>query len=384
MRCLILSCSTGGGHNAAGLAMKDIIEKKGHEAVMLDYLALAGKNVSTAVGGAYVNIAKYAPRLFGVIYKLGMIISSRHYKSPVYYANACMGKYLHEYLKENPFDIIVMPHLYPAETLTYMKKKYHTDIPTIAIGTDYTCIPFWEETNLDAYVIPHEDLISEYVRRGVPEEKLYPLGIPVRQSFAEKLPKRRARQLLHIAEQGIVYLIIGGSMGFGKVPEFVDALYKKCGKGEQIVVICGNNKSLRQRLIRRFGDIKSIHVEGYTDKVSWYMDACDVIFTKPGGLCSTEALNKNIPIVHTSPIPGCETVNCRFFALRGLSYGIPYKSGRAKRKAAVARGIAMGRQLAKDSGCRREMLEKQREFLDCDAAGEIYSLIMNMIAHREG
>ena len=30
-----------------------------------------------------------------------------------------------------------------------------------AVGTDYTCIPFWEETNLDYYIIPHEDLIPE-------------------------------------------------------------------------------------------------------------------------------------------------------------------------------------------------------------------------------
>ena len=43
------------------------------------------------------------------------------------------------------------------------------------------------------------------------------------------------------------------------------------------------------------------------------MDACDIILTKPGGLSSTEALVKGIPIVHTSPIPGCETENADFF-----------------------------------------------------------------------
>ena len=38
MRILILSCNTGGGHNAAGRAVKEIFEKNGDEAVMLDYL----------------------------------------------------------------------------------------------------------------------------------------------------------------------------------------------------------------------------------------------------------------------------------------------------------------------------------------------------------
>ena len=73
--------------------------------------------------------------------------------------------------------------------MTYMKKKNLLHIPAVAVGTDYTCIPFWEETNLDYYVIPHEDLIPEYVKRGVPEEKLLPYGIPVRQDFCRNLSK---------------------------------------------------------------------------------------------------------------------------------------------------------------------------------------------------
>lgn len=54
------------------------------------------------------------------------------------------------------------------------------------------------------------------------------------------------------------------------------------------------------------------------------MDACDVIFTKPGGLTSTEALVKRIPIVHTAPIPGCETANRNFFVKRHLSVSSKY------------------------------------------------------------
>ena len=37
--------------------------------------------------------------------------------------------------------------------------------------TDYTCIPFWEETDCDYYMIPHQSLIPEIVKRGIPEEK---------------------------------------------------------------------------------------------------------------------------------------------------------------------------------------------------------------------
>ena len=55
MRVLILSCNTGEGHNAAGLAIKEQLELQGHEAVMLDMMSFGGKHTSALVGGGYVE-----------------------------------------------------------------------------------------------------------------------------------------------------------------------------------------------------------------------------------------------------------------------------------------------------------------------------------------
>ena len=30
---------------------------------------------------------------------------------------------------------------------------------------NYACIPFWEETELDGYFIPHKDLTEEFIQR---------------------------------------------------------------------------------------------------------------------------------------------------------------------------------------------------------------------------
>ena len=193
MKILILSCDTGEGHNSAGRAVKEAAELKGHTVEMMDMFLLSGKRTSHAVAGAYVGIVKHIPFFFGFIYKVGMLISSFRRKSPVYFANALLGKKLASYIDGHDFDIVVTPHLYPAETMTYMKKKKLLHIPAVAVGTDYTCIPFWEETNLDYYVIPHEDLIPEYVNRGVPKEKLLPYGIPVRQDFCKNLSKEDSK-----------------------------------------------------------------------------------------------------------------------------------------------------------------------------------------------
>ena len=123
MKILILSCDTGEGHNSAGRAVREAAELKGHTVEMMDMFLLSGKRTSHAVAGAYVGIVKHIPFFFGFIYKVGMLISSSRRKSPVYFANALLGKKLASYIAKHDFDIVVTPHLYPAETMTYMKKK---------------------------------------------------------------------------------------------------------------------------------------------------------------------------------------------------------------------------------------------------------------------
>ncbi len=86
-----------------------------------------------------------------------------------------------------------------------------------------------------------------------------------------------------------------------------------------MVVICGKNTALKNSLDRLFADRKNVHVIGFTDQVPLYMRACDVLYTKPGGLTSSEALACNIPLIHTAPIPGCESDNFTFFANHGCS-----------------------------------------------------------------
>ena len=321
MKILILSCSTGEGHNSAAKAIAEHAELAGHEVQLKDMMALASDKVSKRVGGTYVSIVKYCPWLFQALYRIAGKISSDRHKSPVYYANILMAGKLQAYLEEHPCDVIITTHLFPAETLTYLKRKARLRQKVIAVSTDYTCIPFWEETECDLYTVAHEQQIGEYMMRGIPIERLKPLGIPVGCSFEQRKEKEEARLLLGLPRKVPVYLIMGGSMGFGKMHLFTQKLARGCVNGEQMVIICGNNQRLYQRMQDQFKASRNVHVVGFTSQIADYMDACDVVFTKPGGLSSTEAAVKGIPIVHTAPIPGCETKNVAFFTKNGMSVG---------------------------------------------------------------
>ena len=319
MKVLILSCNTGGGHNAAASALKESLNFYHHEAEVLDLMSLGRKHTSALVGGAYVKLVSVFPAGFGALYQLGELVRKFPWKSPVYYANARLGNALADYIDQNHFNAVVTTHLYPAETLTWMKQKGRLTIPCVAVATDYACIPFWEETNCDYYVVPHKDLIPEFASCGIPEEKLLPLGIPVRPAFARPASKEDVRRHLGLPENAPLFLVMSGSMGFGKVHLLAHELVSRLENGEQAVIICGNNKKRMRSLRLQFHKNPNVHIIGFTRHVAEYMAATDVLFTKPGGLSSTEAAVQRVPLVHTDPIPGCETKNRAFFVSRGMS-----------------------------------------------------------------
>ena len=82
MNILILSCDTGGGHNSAARSIQKELIRRGHQTVFLNPFELSGKRVAGAVGGAYVRLVQKHPRAFGMLYKLGALVSRVPGKSP--------------------------------------------------------------------------------------------------------------------------------------------------------------------------------------------------------------------------------------------------------------------------------------------------------------
>ncbi len=323
MDALILSCSTGGGHNAAGAALKEELLARGHHVEMIDPYALISRKLAVKIGNTYVKLVQRMPRVFGFVYSIGGLVRKIPGKSPVYYANLRVAGKLEEYLKEHHFDVIFMPHLFPAELVTILRSK-GKDIPlTVFIATDYVCIPFTEETNCDYYIVPGEPQIPDFARRRIPKEKLLPFGIPVSRAFDEEIPKETAKRELGLETDKRYFLLTGGSIGAGDIQKAIRILlayiHKEAPDG-RLIVVCGNNKRLYRKLKFLYRD-RIILLER-TRQMALYMKASEVFISKPGGLSSTEAAVTGIPYIHITPIPGCETYNMRYFSKNGMSAGI--------------------------------------------------------------
>ena len=124
MEALILSCSTGGGHNTAAQAIFEALTERGHHAVRMDPYTLVSEELANKVGQTYIKLVQKSPKLFGAVYDLGNAYRKLPGRSPVYHINGKMAPHMQKYLTEHLTDVIVCTHLYPAEILTHMHSVY--------------------------------------------------------------------------------------------------------------------------------------------------------------------------------------------------------------------------------------------------------------------
>ncbi len=373
MDALILSCGTGGGHNSAGRAIAEELRRRGDRAVMLNPYTLHSPRLAETIDNVYIRMAQHAPHGFGAVYKIGDLYRRLPVHSPVYFANLAMMSALRDYLAEHSFDVVFMPHVFPAEILTGMRRHGFDTPKTIFIATDYVCIPFTEETECDAYVVPTPSLINEFASRGIPLDRLYPLGIPTSAAFSEPESSDEAKRSLGLDPRKRYILVSGGSIGAGEpetAVETISALTR--GRGDVgVIVVCGNNEELFRRLSERFGG--EVTVVGHTDRMADYLRASSLYFTKPGGLSSTEAAVCGIPLVHISPIPGCETCNAEYFSERGMSVACDMTEA----------SLASALSLLDDAAARDAMLASQRREIPSAAAARICDLAERLVRSPE-
>lgn len=366
MKCLVLSSSTGEGHNKAGLALVEEL-KKNHEVIFMDFLAFENEENAKKIYNNYASIIRTIPGTFGFFYKVGEIVNNKTIKSPVYFFNSKIVNKFTPLLEKEQFDFIIATHLFPAMGLTALRKK-GLKVPIFYVATDYTAVPFSQEVETDLYFVPHQDLIDDFVKIGVKEETLRGLGIPISEKLLKAPSKKEARIFLGLDQYETIYTLMSGSLG-GSLKKALNYLLPKIDKNDLIVVLCGNNEELFNSLKNK----EQIYPVSFTDNMNYYIKASDVFFSKPGGLSSTEIAALNTPLIHILEIPGCETLNKNFFNERNLSL-----SGRT-----LEESIEMGIHLLKNEEKIKKMIASQKREINKNSSKKIIDAILKYVMEKK-
>lgn len=367
-KVLILTCSTGEGHNSAARALETALRRENIACELADPVSFQSERAKNTIASLYNNTIRKAPSIFGLVYKLGDIYSASKLPSPVYWANSKYAQALQTYILEQKFDAVICTHLYGMEAMTAIRKDSDFPVPCYGVLTDYTCIPFIDETDLDEYFVPCEEAKKYLVSRGVAEEKVLVTGIPVDEVFASHIDKAVAREKLNIPQDKRVFLVMTGGIGCENMIGLCDELLESLKQDGQVYVLVGKNEKLKSKLDEKYSFNPRIQTVAFTREVALYMAASDVMISKPGGLSSTEAGVANIPLVHVHAIPGCETKNARFFSENGMSMA----AHNAKEAVQYAQLLAY-REKSADA-----MRAKQREFIPAHAARTIVQEVCHL------
>jgi processive 1,2-diacylglycerol beta-glucosyltransferase len=367
MKLLLLSSNNGQGHNSAAMALMQSAQSQGFEAVMIDAMLFESSKKSDFYEKVHIESALHAPKIFVTGNRLAEIIDESRFHSPEYRASSKHTQSISRFIRYNGFDTVVATHIFAAQLMTHLPSDLNGGLKKAFVVTDYTYTPFTAETELDAYFIPHKALLEKY-EQNAPGKNYFPLGIPTSSKKLVRTEKNDARLALGLPSDVPIAIIMTGSMGFGDAVPLVHELLEASPEGTLVVVLCGHNERLINTLNEKYSDKSRVRAVGYTDKVGLYLDAGDVLLSKPGGLSSTEAAIKEIPLVHIDPIPGWEEDNVRFFTSLGLSL-----TGNTPEE--MARAAAS---LLFDRDAADRMRQRQRQEINKNAADDVIAALQTI------
>lgn len=344
-KVLIMSASTGGGHNRAARAIKEELTNKtidGEPIVceIIDSLKLVNTTMDKIISRGYEKSAIYTPKAYGSVYRLSetSLISKNEFKDNL--LTSFMAKKFKKLLSITKPDLIIGTHPFPMIALSTLKKnasvaqypysindsfhKFYQDLkvpPMMSVLTDYTTHSTWIQNELDYYIVGHEYVKELLVYEGVDSDKVKAFGIPVEKSFLSNRDRETVLSELGFSSDKMTVLLMGGSFGAGNIKETLSELLE-IDRDFQILVITGRNESLKEKMEKKLtlysGD-KTVKVLGFTNKMNDILASIDVLITKPGGLTTTEALLKDVPMIVPYYIPGQEEENLDFLSNCGAA-----------------------------------------------------------------
>src|SRR5215475_4702684 len=313
-RVLLLSASSGAGHVRAAQALEKAFTARGDCIVEhVDVIHYVSKVFQRIYDKTYISMVRRAPGLMGVLYDRTDKPWERMRQRLV--VDRLNTRPMIRMLKRVQPDLCVATHFLPAEIIAWLIAKKKLRARNAIVVTDYDVHAMWLCRTVDRYYVAIPEAAEYLAGIGVPREILRVTGIPVDPLFSAAVDRAAARKHLGLDASTPVILIAAGGYGIGPVEQLVRDLLA-LQKPWQIVAIAGKSEQVKKKLddiaahagnLTR-GSPRLVPV-GFTKEMDQYMAAADLLVGKAGGLTTSEALARELPMALIQPIPGQEERN---------------------------------------------------------------------------
>ena len=313
-RVLLLSASSGAGHVRAAQALEKAFNSRGDCVVEhIDAMEYASKLFQRIYDKAYISMVRRAPDLMGVLYD--RTDQPWNNMKPRLAFDRLNTAPMVRLLKRVQPDLCVSTHFLPAEIIAWLTAKKKLQAKSAIVVTDYDVHAMWLCKTVHRYFVALDESVEYLAQVGVPRQIIRTTGIPIDPVFATAVDRAEVRRKLGLDSEATVLLVAAGGYGVGPMEQLVGALLNLKRKW-QIVAIAGKSEKLRQRmekLAEKSGTLESgakrLIPVGFTQEMDRYMAAADLLVGKAGGLTTSEALARGLPMALIEPIPGQEERN---------------------------------------------------------------------------
>jgi len=213
-------------------------------------------------------------------------------------------------IRQEGINLVVSSGANVNSLFSYWKKKRKIEFPVYSILTDFRAHQIWAQACLDGYYVASEQVKQDLVRFGVREEKIKITGIPIKRRFSSRLdlPKNQLRKKLGLDDDLPLILMMGGSLGLGPYEE-VAASLNKLNPSVQVVFVTGTNEKMKARLLELKKQWKiPVKILAYIENLDEWIEASDIVITKPGGVSFSEVAARKKPIIRINTKSSLENI----------------------------------------------------------------------------
>mmetsp|Transcript_42087 Transcript_42087/g.116273 ORF Transcript_42087/g.116273 Transcript_42087/m.116273 type:complete len:496 (+) Transcript_42087:63-1550(+) len=351
-RVLILTSSTGGGHNAAAAAIRCGIEALSDKAevlivdLMKDHTPWPFRAFPALYEWLEEHPNMWRMTYFGSQYGAGQMMTTLAWMiaRPAWAVFETKRPHVivsvHPMLQHSPIELMRYNSLAPcsSEDLALPQESASSQgkivprrrcLPFVTVVTDMeTATNLWFHPAVTRVVVPSPALGAQALRRGLQEEQiLHTESLLVHPDFGNvrRLDQRRLREELGLGVDRRTVMLMGGGTGDARLAAFAHALRRVLpADAAQLVVLCGRNNALRAQLQREFrGSVRGragvpVHVLDFRRDVPRWMRAADVLVTKAGPSTIAEALAVTLPVLLFGFLPGQERGNVAYVQRAGV------------------------------------------------------------------
>ena len=318
-KILLLTVTAGEGHNSAMKTLKAKFEAEGNEVKVVDVFRDHGSAFKHfMISKAFLTLCKYFMPLYNLGFKMCRAKDpSKRDRFGVHgFLKKETASFLQDIIQYKP-DVIFATHIYGAIMALDLKRTYALPYKVVFLFTDCVIYPYAEcGIYVDKVITPYDALKVNYLQLGYSEDQILPYGIPVKEKFYQKLTVTKAalRKQLGLDENLFtVMLMLGGGGSSDMVRIFKETI--KVKKPIQILVICGKDAKSKRHIDKYLARHILLHKVvnyGFVGNIEDLMAASDLLLGKCGGLSSTEAICRCLPLMVTTKLPIQEEANYQF------------------------------------------------------------------------